>query len=187
MSVDPVKDRNDWERFTVAWTPLLRAYLQRLHCGNEVLHDLIYDVLAEAYVASSSRTTLEEEKVLRVTAREVSRAWKRSARERCRCDSMTALRELAARTEAPGHREQLWAWLHGLLTQLPERQRLTIEMQMDDIPDALIAKAARTTSGAVRVLRYRGIRAMRRLAMSSPPPRQTRSRDRWSMCPWAAP
>lgn len=48
----PATGNTEWKEFVAAWSPMVRAYLGRLRCGDSKLHELLNDTLAEAYVES---------------------------------------------------------------------------------------------------------------------------------------
>jgi RNA polymerase sigma factor (sigma-70 family) len=164
---DAAKAVSEWEAFVAAWTPMLRSYLGRLHCGNTVVQELVNDILAEAYVVSRSDRSVRVENALRVSARQVSSSWKRSERKNARLQPLTGLED-SAEQSSPRDRERLWAWLDSLLAQLPEHQRTAIERHLDGLSDAVIATEIGTTVPSVRVLRHRGMQTLRRLAPLAP-------------------
>ena len=159
---------DEWDEFVTTWTPLLRAYLRRLHCGSGVIQSLINDILAEAYVIARRNRAAGVESVARATAREVSTSWKRSARENARLKPLTTTLEMASVQSLAGDRERLWDWLSGLLDQLPIRQRAAIERHLDGVSDAVIATEIGSGVASVRVLRHRGMNTLRRLAPVRP-------------------
>lgn len=156
-----------WERLTTEWAPRLRAYFGRLRCARAERDELVMDVLAGAWatVSAVSQHDGNEAALIRTLAREASARQKRLMRhEVTSADPEAKASADQATVDVAHERMRLWFRLEQLLDRLPDRQRAAIERRLDGVSDAVIAKELGCTQGSVRVLRARGMSALRRIA-----------------------
>ena len=153
-----------------AYARLVRRYQQpiarsmwRFTRDERCAEELVQDVFVEAYL--SLRTFRGEAPFLHwlraIATRVGYREWKRRGRERQRLLYSPEALEQAVAGDAGLPPEQAGELLHGLLAQLPARDRLVLHLMY--LEECTVAEAARLTGWSESMVKVQSFRARRKL------------------------
>ena len=163
-----------WEDLEARFTRRLHSYFRRLPCSRADRQELVLDVLAEVFVASSELSNSEQvARDIERTARRKARMWMRVRRHEIQPFSISHEAATSPRTGLERRSFDLGHYLELLLRSIPPAQRAALERHvLDDQDDLTIARAVGCSVNSVRVLRHRAKSRLRLLVSRGalPPP-----------------
>jgi RNA polymerase sigma-70 factor (ECF subfamily) len=162
-----------WRDLVPRYNRRLRAYFRRARWAGDEIEDLVWDAWALALEREGElHTTADLWPMLRKAAAQASAGRLRVRRHEVPLpDGLVAAAPADARAESEDDAQTLAHWNKWALAQLPKQQRLAVDYRHRwSWPYWVVAAAVDTTESTARGHVRRGLAALRKIAVESPPP-----------------